>query len=126
MPKLDWTEVTETPAPTIDPIKGRRVYISGMITNNQDAAAEFARAHKWCRDHGAAEVFNPMAAGVQVKRPNWTHEQHMLADLHFLTSGHYDLLLQLPGWTFSGGAQLESAVADMCGIERADWSQYEV
>ena len=45
----------------------------------------------------------------------------MLADLHYLTSGHYDLLLQLAGWTESGGAQLERAVADMCGIERQEW-----
>ena len=109
-------EVIET-----EPIKGRRVYISGAITNNPEAAAQFARAHKWLIDEGAADVFNPMAAGVQVRRPGWTHEQHMLADLHMLTSGHFDLLLQLPGWTTSGGAQLERAVADMCGIERQEW-----
>lgn len=120
MPRLEWTEIDPT-TPAADPMEGKRVYISGMITNNPHAAQEFARAHKWCIEHGAAEVFNPMAAAVQVKRPGWSHEQHMLADIHVLTSGRWDVLLQLPGWTLSGGAQLESAVADMCGIEREDW-----
>ena len=107
-------------------LNGRHIYLSGAITNNPDAYDLFAMARRVASREGAHIVFNPLDERIQSMRPGWTHEQHMMADLHHLTSGHYDLLLQLPGWTFSGGAQLESAVADMCGIERADWSQYEV
>ncbi|MBQ9021050.1 MAG: DUF4406 domain-containing protein [Eggerthellaceae bacterium] len=106
-------------------IEGRSVYISGKITNNEQAALQFAKAHKDCIESGAAYVFNPMAAAVQVKRPGWMHDDHMRADIHELTSGRIDVILQIDGWRESGGALLESAIADMCGIERIDWSESE-
>jgi len=107
-------------APAFPDVEGRNVYISGPIDGDADAARKFALVHRACIDGGARTVFNPMAGAVQVRRPNWTREQHMLADVSTLTNGTTDMVLLMPGWTGSEGASLEHKVATACGIEAVD------
>lgn len=107
-------------------VAGRLVYLSGPISDVDGAGELFARGERTLRRMGAASVCNPMAPRTQERRKGWTHEMHMLADIHALTTSHKGdgtpsyVLVSLPGWTASAGAKTERAVAEACGLECYD------
>lgn len=109
-------------------IAGQLCYLSGPISglDKEVAIERFKRAEEICKRNGAAAVFNPLNIHRQRNRKEWTYHQHMLADLHTLTTNHKSdglpsyVLVRLPGWSTSEGAKVEDAVAAVCGIERYD------
>lgn len=98
------------------------VYISGPMTGLPDlnhsafqAAAERLRAQ-------GVQVISPH----QITPPGvgpWSWEAHMRADLAALLTA--DVIVLLPGWEGSRGAQLEKAVADALGLV-VDYSLTEI
>ena len=97
------------------------VFISGAMTGHPDFNKDqFTRAENALRMLGC-DVVNPVSFGLE----NETHERCMLETLRILTS-HYDrkpcidLVLMLPGWIESEGAQVEYIVASACGIPILD------
>ena len=110
----------------MDNLKGKTVYISGPITDTEDAPERFAEATKVCRDLGAVEVFNPMDPDVQAWREGFDHDMHILSDLHILTQtamrngkmcAAFDAIVMLDGYGASKGAFAEQRCAEACGIE---------
>lgn len=114
--------------PFAQAVAGRICYLSGPITGLEPSACanRFGQAERICMRRGARGVFNPMDATLQEHRNGWTRAHHMLADLHVLTTSHASggnpsyVLVRLPGWSQSEGAQLETDVAIQCGIEVYD------
>ncbi|HAM15898.1 MAG TPA: hypothetical protein DCP91_08590 [Eggerthellaceae bacterium] len=114
--------------PFAQAVAGRLCYLSGPIAglDPEKCAARFAEADAICRRNGAAGTFNPMDPKRQMARAGWTRAQHMLADVHALTTSHKGdgtpsyTLVRLPGWSRSDGAQLEADVAIACGMEVYD------
>lgn len=102
------------------------VFISGAMTGHPDFNKErFDRAENALRMLGC-DVVNPSKLGLE----NETHERCMLETLGILTSNYdgkpcIDLVLMLPGWIESEGAQVEYIVASACGIPILDL-QHEV
>ena len=99
-----------------------RVYISGPMTGIHDLNYQAFQA--------AAERLR--AQGVQVISPHeitptgvgpWTWEAHMRVDLAALLTA--DVIVMLPGWQTSRGAQLEKTVAEAIGLKVVDYALTE-
>lgn len=95
-----------------------RLYISGPMTGIHDLNYQAFQA--------AAERLR--GQGVQVSSPHeiippgagpWTWAQHMRVDLAALLT--CDVIVMLPGWETSRGAQLEKAVAEALGLKVVDY-----
>ncbi len=107
-------------------LEGKRVYVSGPMTGYPDwNRMAFKLAEVECTEKGAKSVFNPAKDAPEEDDEVMTHEEYMIICLHMLTSfervdNHprpiFDYLLLLPEWEKSGGAKLEKAVAESCGI----------
>ena len=107
---------------------GKRVFLSGPMTSKPDWNREaFAQAEERCYELGAKHVFNPALTAPEDGEPTAAHEQYMNATLHELTRwwrrGHiiqsrpfYDVLVMLPGWGTSKGANREYDVAESIGV----------
>ena len=107
------------------------VFLSGPMTGIEGwNRAAFEEAERAMRDMGAAHVFNPARTSVGVE-DDYPHSFFMRRTLHALTHRDaggwpaYDLLVRLPGWEASDGAQVEVAVAKACGIAVCDLSEVE-
>ena len=102
------------------------VFLSGPMTGIEGwNRAAFEEAERAMRDMGAAHVFNPARTSVGVE-DDYPHSFFMRRTIHALTHRDaggwpaYDLLVRLPGWEASEGAQVEVAVAKACGIAVCD------
>ena len=113
-------------------VKGKRVFLSGPMTGIEHYNVEaFARAHAIVKEAGADEVYDPAMEWLVAegrKGEGMTHEDWMRRCIHELTRNdlgfrHYHKLVQLPGWEDSGGALMEAAVADACGIQCVELSE---
>ena len=116
-------------------IEHKRVFLSGPMTGcKYNNVAEFARAHAIVKLAGATSVYNPAhqwlmerADAAEGKR----HEDYMLDCVNELTRRNYDgkpyyhLLVSLPNWWMSEGAEHERDVAEHCGIECVDLDAIE-
>ncbi len=122
-------------------VNGRRVFLSGPMTGLPDMnRPAFVVAHAKLVEMGALEVFDPAMRYVDVT--NKTREWYIRRCLHHITWGeklqttenvaptrnprdvpYWHLLVSLPGWKMSRGAQLERLVAEECGIECVDWEE---
>ena len=95
-------------------IKGKRVYLSGPITNMKNYKGLFMFAEELAALDGAEQIYNP-AAQIPASS-SW--EQAMHRCLSEITN--YDTVVMLPGWNTSRGARLECDVALACGMNVID------
>ena len=110
-------------------LKGRNVYLSGPITGVKDYRCPFVFMEKVLNKVSDGMVFNP---ATQIPS-NTPYEAAMATCLQALSlrvrDGEdepyypmYEVMILLPGWTKSKGAQIENRVAEACGIEVVDVS----
>ena len=112
------------------------IYLSGPVTNTDDAAARFDAAISRLIDvdPSGREYYTSMVGRIfdptSVVPLDATHDLAMTICLNALTRRrtygttnaevhvrpYYDVLCQLDGWEKSSGCQLEYAVARACGI----------
>lgn len=85
---------------------GNRIYISGKISNNPNAEADFAEAEKYLWDKGWNTV-NPL----KVDSKKDTYKSHMKADLKQLKK--CDAIYMLVNWKDSWGACYEFLTAQL-------------
>lgn len=91
-------------------IKGKRVYLSGPITNTKNYKGLFMFAEELVKFGEAEQIYNH---AVQVpESSSWG--QAMTQCLSEITN--YDTIVMLPGWNTSCGAKLERDVALACGM----------
>lgn len=101
-------------------IKGKRVYLSGPITNTKNYKGLFIFAEKLVKFGEAKQIYNP---AVQIPS-SFSWEQAMHRCLSEITN--YDTVVLLPGWNASRGARLESDVALACGIHVVNLSENKI
>ena len=113
-------------------LKGRNVYLSGPITGVKRYKYPFIFVEKVLHKVSDVMVFNP-ATEIPFDSP---YEAAMATCLQALSlrvrDGEdepyypmYGVMILLPGWTKSKGAQIENRVAEACGIEVIDMSLNE-
>ena len=101
-------------------IKGKRVYLSGPITNTKNYKGLFMFAEELVGFDEAEEIYNP---ATQIpSSSSW--EQAMRRCLSEITN--YDTVVMLPGWNASRGARLERDVALACGIHVVNLSENKI
>ena len=111
-------------------LKGRNVYLSGPITGVKGYKYPFIFVEKVLSKVSDGMVFNP-ATEIPSDSP---YEAAMATCVQALSlrvrDGDedepcypmYGVMILLPGWTKSKGAQIENRVAEACGIEVVDMS----
>lgn len=108
-------------------LKDRNVYLSGPITGVKGYRCPFIFMEKVLNKVSDGMVFNP-ATEIPSNTP---YEAAMATCLQALSlrvrDGEdepyypmYGVMILLPGWTKSKGAQIENRVAEACGIEVVD------
>lgn len=108
-------------------LKDRNVYLSGPITGVRGYKYPFIFVEKVLGRVGDGMVFNP-ATEIPSDSP---YEAAMATCLQALSlrvrDGEdepyypmYEVMVLLPGWVKSQGAQIENRVAEACGIEVID------
>ena len=108
-------------------LKDRNVYLSGPITGVKGYRCPFIFVEKVLSKVSDGMVFNP-ATEIPSDSP---YEAAMATCLQALSlrvrDGEdepyypmYGVMILLPGWTKSKGAQIENRVAEACGIEVVD------
>lgn len=110
-------------------LKGRNVYLSGPITGVKGYKYPFIFMEKVLSKVSDGMVFNPAT-----EIPSDTsYEAAMATCMQALSLrvrdgedepyySMYEVMILLPGWTKSQGAQIENRVAEACGIEVIDMS----
>ena len=101
-------------------INGKRVYLSGPITNTKNYKGLFKFAEELADFGEAKQIYNP-AAQISASS-SW--EQAMHRCLSEITN--YDTVVMLPGWNTSRGARLECDVALACGIHEVNLSENKI
>lgn len=108
-------------------VKGKRVYISGPMSDDLDTyhAHDFVDAHIALKKAGAVDIYDPAVEWLRDYDPIRMHEEYMRESFSELTSENiwgqndkafYDMVVMLPGWQLSEGAKHERLVAGWCGI----------
>ena len=101
-------------------IKGKRVYLSGPITNMKNYKGLFMFVEELAALDDAGQIYNP-AAQIPASS-SW--EQAMHRCLSEITN--YDTVVLLPGWNVSRGARLERDVALACGMRVVDFGENKI
>lgn len=110
-------------------LKGKNVYLSGPITGVKGYKCPFIFMEKVLHKVSDGMVFNP---ATEIPS-NTSYEAAMATCLQALSlrvrDGEdepyypmYEVMILLPEWTKSHGAQIENRVAEACGIEVVDMS----
>lgn len=101
-------------------IKGKRVYLSGPITNTKNYKGLFMFAEELAALGDAEQIYNP-AAQIPASS-SWEHA--MAQCLSEITN--YDTIVMLPGWNVSRGARLERDVALACGMRVLELNENKI
>lgn len=105
-------------------LKGKNVYLSGPITGVKGYKYPFVFMEKVLHKVSDGMVFNP---ATEIPSDS-SYEAAMATCMQALSlrvrDGEdepyypmYEVMILLPGWTKSQGAQIENRVAEACGIE---------
>ena len=89
------------------------VYISGQITNNNNAEKQFSNAEEYLRDKGFTPI-NPIKLCYDMPtETSWVNKMiRCITNLQF-----YDAIYMLDNWHNSAGASIEFAFAKKLGIK---------
>lgn len=101
-------------------INGKRVYLSGPITNTKNYKGLFMFAEELAALDDAEQIYNPSTRIPS----NSSWEQAMRQCLSEITN--YDTVVMLPGWNASRGARLELDVAFACGIHVVNLNENKI
>ena len=102
-----------------DKVKGKKVYLSGPITNVKNYKGLFIFANYLVRMCDARQIFDPTS---QIP-DNLSYEEAMKRCVVALIE--CDTIVMLPGWHTSKGARLEYDIALACGINVIDLTGYK-
>ena len=101
--------------------KEMKIYISGAITKNEKAEAQFERAEKWLKENGHQPI-NPLKVGKPLTEI-LSHEEYM--KLSFTLIDIAGGVYLLDGWQSSEGAKAELSYAKATGkaikFENKQW-----
>lgn len=97
----------------------KKVYISGRITGKplHEAKEVFSKAATDLKKRGYIPI-NPFENGVD-EDASWN--EHMKADIKLMLD--CDMVLLLPDWKHSKGANIEKDLADVLGIKCIDYER---
>ena len=101
-------------------INGKRVYLSGPITNTKNYKGLFMFAEEFAKLCDTLRIFNPTS---QIP-DSLGYEEAMKRCVAALVE--YDTIVMLPGWHTSKGARLEHDVALACGMNIVDLTNYRL
>lgn len=99
-----------------------RLYISGPMTGIHDLNYPAFQAAAERLPGQGVTVISPHEIVPHGAAP-WSWQQHMRADLAALLT--CDVVVLLPGWKHSRGAQLEKTVAEAIGLKVVDYELTE-
>lgn len=85
-----------------------RLYLSGPITGVENYRENFRKAEEKLRDEDLIDIFNPTKIS-EVLPTDLTYEECMKIDFALIDMS--DILVQLPGWENSRGANREYGYA---------------
>ena len=103
-----------------DIINGKKVYLSGQITEKKNYKGLFAFTEELVKLCDALRIFNPAS---QIP-DSLDYEDAMKRCVAVLVE--YDTIVMLPGWHTSKGARLERDIALACGINIVDLTNYRL
>lgn len=102
-----------------DKVKGKKVYLSGPITEIKNYKGLFLFAEELIKMCDAARIFNPAS---QIP-DSLGYEDAMKRCVTALAQ--YEVIMMLPGWRTSKGARLEYDIALTCGMNIIDSTGYK-
>lgn len=103
-----------------DIINGKKVYLSGQITEKKNYKGLFAFTEELVKLCDALRIYNP-ASDIP---DSLDYEDAMKRCVAALVE--YDTIVMLPGWHTSRGARLERDIALACGINIVDLTNYRL
>lgn len=103
-----------------DKVKGKKVYLSGPITEKKNYKGLFSFAEEFAKLCDTLRIFNPAS---QIP-DNLGYEEAMKRCVAALVE--YGTIVMLPGWHTSKGARLEHDVALACGMNIVDLTNYRL
>lgn len=103
-----------------DKVKGKKVYLSGPITEKKNYKGLFAFTEEFAKLCDTLRIFNPAS---QIS-DSLGYEEAMKRCVAALVE--YDTIVMLPGWHTSKGARLEHDIALACGINIIDLTDYRL
>lgn len=103
-----------------DIINGKKVYLSGQITEKKNYKGLFAFTEELVKLCDALRIYNP-ASDIP---DSFSYEEAMKRCVTALAE--YDTIVMLPGWHTSKGARLERDVALAYGMHIVDLTNYRL
>lgn len=103
-----------------DIINGKKVYLSGQITEKKNYKGLFAFTEELVKLCDALQIFNPAS---QIP-DSLSYEEAMKRCVAALAE--YDTIMLLPGWRSSKGAKIEYDITCACGMDVVDLTDYRL